>query len=379
MDSSSKNNINVYSTGSETSELIAMVRSLPDREPPAELMPSVMDALKPRRFAWWQRCYLYLTRPHTVTVTPLTWVPATICIVALVLVFQFHHPASRQYPERRAVSAYTDPVVNYFKGRSYLAMNNPEHALPFLARAVQDAPEVADYHFWLGVAYWGVSEFEKERHSYQQAIASDPDYVPAQLYLGHNYLDRGAWGKALEQYDRVLSSDPDNPAALYNRGLSLMHLGQAEEERRAWTAYLSRFVTGRNARFAAVHLNTLGDFSYRTFLLGRRTVVLKSITFARGYKKPDRESLPSLDTVGSLLENNRTIVLHIVVHAKDDARRAEDRAKGIKKYLLAHFSAIDPLRLKVSWFSVPETVLSDGETHTLNTSVRFITEPFNAV
>ena len=378
MDSNGQYNDTPDSQGHEYRDLVEKIRSFPDREPPAGLMPSVMDVLKPRRLAWWQRCYLYLTRPHTLTVTPLTWVPAAVCILALVFVFQFRPPTPGHYPDRHAVSEYTDPVVNYFKGRSYLAMNNPEHALPFLTKAVQYAPEVADYQFWLGVAYWGLSESEKERQSYQQAIASDPDYVPAHLYLGHNYLDSGAWEKALEQYDRVLRSDPDNPAALYNRGLSLMHMGRVEEEKRAWTAYLSRFATGRKARTAAAHLNTLGDFSYRTFLFGRRHVVLKSISFDGGDEKPDRESLLSLNSIGSILESNRNFVLHIVVHTKDDARLAEVRSKYIKKYLLTHFSTINPRRLKVSWFSVPETLRSDGETYTLNTSVRFITAAFNA-
>lgn len=378
MDNNGTHTHNSYPAEREDSELIAIVRSFPDVEPPADLMSSVLGVLKPQRLAWWQRCYLYLTRPRTLTVTPLKLVPAAICILALVLVFQFRPPTPGQHPEGRVVSEYADPVVNYFKGRSYLAMNSPEHALPFLAEAVRYAPEVADYHFWLGVAYWGLSEFEKERQSYRRAIASDPDYVPAHLYLGHNYLDRGAWEKALEQYDRVLRSDPDNPAALYNRGLSLMKMGRREEEKRAWAAYLSRFATGAKARSAVARLNATGDFSYRTFLFGRRTVALKSISFDRGNETPDRDSIMSLDTIGSILENNRTIVLHIVVHTKDDAHLAESRAKHIKRYLRAQFPHIDPRRLKVSWFSVPETLRSDGGIYTLNTSVRFITDTFNA-
>ncbi|MBN1338141.1 MAG: tetratricopeptide repeat protein [Bacteroidales bacterium] len=305
-------------------------------------------------------------------------IPVAICIFALVFVFQFKIRIPNQYPDLYTVTENTDPVVNYFKGRSYLAMNNPENALPFLIKAARYAPDVADYHFWLGVAYWGLSEFEKERQSYQRAIDFDQSHIPAHLYLGHHYLDKGAWGKALEQYDRVLNTDPDNPAALYNRGLSLMQMGRLQEEKKAWVAYLSRFETGGEARSAVAHLNTLGDFSYRTFLFGRRNVVLKSISFKQKDEKPDSESLISLDKVGSILENNRTIVLHIVVHAKDNARLAEHRSKNIKKYLLAHFSTIDPLRLKVSWFNVPETVLLDGKTYTLSTSVRFITETFYA-
>lgn len=378
MNNSTDNN-GLYSEESEYKELIEKVRSLPDVDPPEELISSIMEALNPQRPAWWRRFYLYVARPRTFTITPIKWVPVAICIFALVFVFQFKPQIPNQYPDRHTVTESKDPVANYFEGRSHLATNNPEKALPFLKKATIYAPNVADYHFWLGVAYCGLSELEKEQQSYQRAIAFDQNHISAHLYSGHNYLDRGAWEKALEQYDKVLSADPDNPVSLYNRGLSLMQMGRLREERNAWAAYLSRFETGEKARSAAARLNTLGDFSYRTFLFGRRNVVLKSISFEQKQEKPGIESRCSLDRVGSILENNRAIVLHIVVHTKDNERLAERRSKNIKKYLLANFPKIEPARLKVSWFKVPETVLLNGKTYTLNTSVRFITETFNTV
>lgn len=266
-----------------------------------------------------------------------------------------------------------DPSVNFYMGRSLLALNQPADAVGYLKKASVLEPKNADYRFWLGVCHWATTDFEEERRSYLEALKLNPKHLSANLYLGHSYMDQGDWQKALIQYDRVLGIDSDFPEALYNRAVAFGKLSRTAEARVAWKSYLSRYHLGTWAFQAVEQLNQTGDFSYRTHWLGPARVIMPRIAFAPGGKNPAGQSIGALETVKGALERNPQLSLHIVAYAQGNAKLAESRAKALKAQILKSNPAIPSSRVKVSWFDVPEKISLGDKMYALKESVNFFT------
>ena len=266
-----------------------------------------------------------------------------------------------------------NPEFNLYMGRSLLALNQAGKAVDYLKKAGELAADNPDYQFWLGVGYWADMEFEKERQSYLKALKLDPDHLQANLYLGHNYMDRNQWNAALNQYDRVLTLDPAVPDALYNRALVFRQLGKKFDERIAWKSYLGHYRFGKKALRAAEHLNGYGDFSYRIYLLGSRRMVVPAIHFEPAGSKLKPESLPALEGISDILIKKRTLSVHLIAYVKDNPKIAKSRAKVIKKFILETFPKIEPSRIRISWFGVPEKIDLGNGMYVLDESVNIIT------
>jgi tetratricopeptide (TPR) repeat protein len=193
------------------------------------------------------------------------------------------------------------------------------------------------------------------------------------LYLGHNYMDRNQWKTALNQYDRVLAINPAVPDALYNRALVFRQLGRKADEKIAWISYLNRYRYGKWALRAVEHLNGYGDFSYRIYLLRSRRIVVPAINFEPAVSTLKTESLQAIKSIGDVLSKKRALSLHVITYIKDNPNLAKSRAKVIKEYILEAFPEIEPSRLTVSWFGVPEKINSGNRVYVLNESVNIIT------
>ncbi|MBN1254589.1 MAG: tetratricopeptide repeat protein [Deltaproteobacteria bacterium] len=352
--------------------VIRMIRNVPDADPPQGLEERVMSSLPPRKTVpQWRKLYRLALTPQTVRFTPLKLVTSVICcalVLFFVTVWFNGDNASRQALNTADMRI---PEAHFYMGRSLLASNQPEKALPYLEKAVALSPDQADFHFWLGVAHWAHKDFIEERNQYAQAIDLEPDHILANLYLGHNFMDRGEWDKALVQYDKVLAVDPNLPHALYNRGLIFRNLGKTAEETIVWKEYLKVNQRGKWAVRAAEHLNDLGDFSYGIHPIGPVRIVIKRPSFsASDTLLPD--CLSSLDQIGYVLGNNPNLYVHVVVYFKDNHKRALARAKTIKGYLTRKYPSVDPARIKISWFSCAEKIVANDKTFLLNESVRFI-------
>ena len=266
-----------------------------------------------------------------------------------------------------------DSEAQYYLGRFYLALDRPEEALPHLKRAVQGDPAKADYHFWLGVAYWAVRDFDLERRSYLQALAENPKHLPSRLYLAHNYLDSGKWQEALKNYDLLLRREPYNPEALYNRALAFKELHRPHEEALAWKRYLQYYPEGKWALRAVDHLNQLGQFTYRNFTIGYRRVTLEHIPFPSGSAKLLFQGKPSLQVLGTILSINDEISLEVVCYKNGDPSLAAARAKAVKDYLLQRFPKIKPSRIGARGIGYKEKIKTGNKVHFLDDSTTFIT------
>ncbi len=276
---------------------------------------------------------------------------------------------------REEVKAHPNNAeAHYYLGRFLLAEKHNEEALKHLKRAVELAPSKADHHFWLGIAYAANRKRDLERTCYLKALQIDKNHVQALTYLGHNQFEKREYKEALTSYCQALELWPANPSALYNRALTLNRLGRTPEEKLAWKQYLAYYYpSGIMGRRAAVHLNVLGDFEYRNYLIGRHTITLQKIQFEPFTAKIGKDSQPSLDVLGAILKNNKGIAIHIVAYQKNNRELAETRAKSIKQYLLKNFSAIKTSRLTVSWFDVPEKIRVGKKTFQEDESINFIT------
>jgi tetratricopeptide (TPR) repeat protein len=266
-----------------------------------------------------------------------------------------------------------NPEANYYMGRLQLASDHPKEAQPYLEKAVRLCPKDADYHFWAGVAYGLNGKKDLEFKSYQRAIELEPKHVEALTYQGHVYLERSEYQKALDNYKKVLELDRDNPSALYNRALVLNRLKRSAEERQAWLDYLSLYSGGPMAKQAAIHLNEMGDFQYRNYLIGSRTITLESIRFQPASPEIDKSSYDSLDILGNIMKNNQKVSVHVITYQRNNPKLAEARAKSVKSYLLKKYPEIDSSRLILSWFGVSEQIKTDKKSFKADESVNFIT------
>lgn len=267
----------------------------------------------------------------------------------------------------------TNDTAAFYVGRYYLAMKKPDKAMPYLQKAAELRPENADYRFWIGVAHWAKLEFDKEQEAYKEALALDPDHISANLYYGHGFVDDGEWDKALARYDKVISLDRYNPQGLYNRAVALGGLERKEEERAALKKFLQYYPDGSLAMRATARLNLLGDFSYRNFILGKRNVTLRSMTFKPGTNDLEYESKESLHVIAAMMAANTKLDIHIVAYKDGDAATAKARVKAIQDYILAGRPEFDPKRLPLSWFGEAENVQLQGKRFVLEDSVQFIT------
>jgi len=279
------------------------------------------------------------------------------------------------YFEQDFVKHRENPSTNYYLGRFYLAEGAYEKGLLHLKRAALLDQQNADNYFWLGIAHAANNQKDLERSSYLKALEIKSDHVQALTYLGHNYFEKAQLEKALLTYDRVLEIWPENPSALFNRALILKHEKRTPEEKLAWKRYLTITASGTKARQAVENLNAAGDFDYRNYLIGRRIVTLKRIDFKPATPVIRKDTRLSLDVLGSVLENNQDIAIHVVAYQKNNRKLAEDRAQAIKQYLLKKFPKIQLSRLKLSWFDVPENINTGepGHLYQVDESVNFIT------
>ena len=77
-----------------------MLKEMPEVQPPADFVESVMRAIKARRLPWWRRCGEWCRSPQTLRVTPIRVAPWTatgglVCLLA-VLALTYQNSAVRR-------------------------------------------------------------------------------------------------------------------------------------------------------------------------------------------------------------------------------------------------------------------------------------------
>lgn len=353
----------------ERDPLLSALRRVPDQDPPQDLAAAVLARIVPHRPSVAARLAGLLFSSRCETFRPLA--AAAACGLVLV-VFGLGFWLGRG----ATFSPVPDPgaEARFHLGRSLLAADRPEQALPYLEAAARQAPGNAVYRRWRDVAHAALDRDGQVRAACSAPAPAGPGPGDPDLARGCASLEAGRFAEALAFFETVLARDPDCGEALYHRALALNRLGRGQDEARAWARYLAAWPTGAGAAQAAAQLNGLGDFSYSAHQLGARTLVLRRVDFAPD-GQPGPDSANSLARVAEVLARNPSLVLHVVAYAQGDAGLAEGRARAVREQLLRLAPGVSPGRIALSWFGVPETVAVSGTEHFLGQSVRFIGLP----
>jgi tetratricopeptide (TPR) repeat protein len=258
--------------------------------------------------------------------------------------------AGEEYFYREVTDDPDNVLNNYYYGRLLLRSGKAKAALPYLQKAGSIEPDNGDYQFWIGVASGSLKQVKEERRHYEMAVKLNPEHVQALTALGHSYMRAKRYTDALKVYGKALALWPENPAALYNRALALSKLGKRNEEMKAWHRYLGVNSSGTLAQNAVDHLNELGDFSYRNYILGARKLTVKALRFEKSGAELAGESLQTLELIGDTAAAMRSGVLQVVVYQKGDVQLAKSRALNIRRQLLKQSPDLDRERIGISWF-----------------------------
>lgn len=288
-----------------------------------------------------------------------------------------HLLSTNQY--QRGITTFEQEVAgnpdsesaNFYYGRFLLGEKHYKKALQYLQKAPDLKPDKADYHFWLGVCYGSLGKKKSEQSSYQQALRLDKKHVQSMIYLGHSQLEAKRYSKALAYYQRALQIWPTSPSAMYNRALILTKLGRKPEALEGWLEYLGYYPSGAMARNAVTRLNGLGNYLYRNYTLGPRTVTVEKIYFQPFTSQIDNSSSSSLKLIGSTFRNMKRGRLQIIVYQLKNKALAKQKALNIKKFLLKEFPNIKKTDIGVSWFDTGEVIKISGSKKRIDESVSF--------
>ncbi len=264
---------------SDTEKLINRLQQLPEFEPPSNLIDEVMKRIEPIRPSLWQRLLTYLAMERHITLRPVPLFAAAMLVtggfwLGRVTDTNRAQPANQGEQINVAEKALENPQARFLAGRGLMAAGLVEEALPLLQKASISAPDNPEYAYWEGLCFWANGMPEKERSSYMRGIGSSPDTIPLLLNLGHNLLEQRELDDSLVQYSKVLAIAPREQTALYNSGLIYNLQQDSPNETTAWKTYLHYYRSGKNSFRAVKRLNNLNDFTYRTYQLGKRKIIL---------------------------------------------------------------------------------------------------------
>ena len=344
------------------SQLEHGLRYLPGRKPPIDLQKRIMAALPEKKEPWFRRMSRLVGMGWAQPFSPFRTAVGTTC---LILVFfggmqfnQFLHSDAVRSVELTVAQENMNGEAYFYLGRSLLAAGQAAEALDALRRAEMLQPGNPQYTLWQGAAYRALGDVNEERQSYQQLILKRPDILPARLNLANNLLQDGQLSQAEQLYGQVLDRDPVEKTALYNLALALHLQGNRVAEAEAWKRYLNYYRTGSTAYQALQHLHELGDYSYRSYQLGYRTIILnqEQLLNTQGSGQ-DRE----INYLVRQCDNQSLGELNIVVFMQNNAQQAKQVATSLRDAITKEAAGPDTTPVRISWFGEAEPIATTNK------------------
>lgn len=114
----------------------------------------------------------------------------------------------------------------YFRGRAFLAINNPENALTNLQNAMALGRRDADVYLWRGTAQDALGQAMSARRDFTLAIDLDPTYAPAYFARGQLLAEMGKRELAANDLRQAVSLAPSS--ASYRAALDSLLAESAE-------------------------------------------------------------------------------------------------------------------------------------------------------
>lgn len=353
-----------------TDELKELLRKLPEEKEPPYLSHKIMQQIDAQPPSFAKRIIRFFMTPVTFTLHPVRLAGG---LAALGLAFWMGLSLNPQnialQPDNRNVRNLTvengpDTEKIFLQGRHLLVSGEREQALIHLQKAGKLVPENPEYAYYEGLAYQATNNLKLERASYQRGLEHATDSIPLLLNLGHNLLESRELDAALAQYEAVLALNPQESSALYNKGLIYREKGQHNEELQAWRQYLVHHRSGKWAWRAVSHLNSLGDFSFRSYQLGNRKIVLSHQALL-GEDTPPLNREREIRILALLLLEDPGLELHIVTFEERNKPGAKSQARELRNLLLAFIGKNEESRIRLSWFGEAETFTAKTNTYKL--------------
>lgn len=125
---------------------------------------------------------------------------------------------------RRLLSALADKdpqsaAAYYALGRIDLDEKQPEHAIPWLVKALSLRPDWQEAAISFAEAQQATQGTTAALHSIQSFTASHPEATLARLYLAALYLKMGGLTQAYRLYQNMARQNPDDPDIILSLGL----------------------------------------------------------------------------------------------------------------------------------------------------------------
>ena len=125
-------------------------------------------------------------------------------------------------------------------GNIRLNQGQPEAAIACFKRVQILSPELAEAFNNLGIAELAACRPKEALASFEHAIALKPTYADAYTNAGNALKDQGRHEAALLRYEHALTVQPDSVAAIFDRSLALLRMGQLTA---GWADYRRRWQT----------------------------------------------------------------------------------------------------------------------------------------
>lgn len=170
---------------------------------------------------------------------------------------------------REAISEFTKTLqlkpdhveANMNLATLYIELKNWDLAIPHLEAAqtgrLLKKREHEILYNNMGLAYYGMGEYEKSVINSRKAIELDPNFVFPYYNLGMAYDKLGKYDEAMNAYKRAISLIPGYVDAHYNLGLTAIKNKDRVTAREAFTKVLELDPMGEKAKSASDYLGRL--------------------------------------------------------------------------------------------------------------------------
>lgn len=122
-----------------------------------------------------------------------------------------------------------DAVVHAALGRLSLALDGTFQAVQHFQAAVDEKPDDAQYHGYLGIALHAERRSEEATEAFERAMAIDDSIAGVLNGLGVIHTNRGDYAKATELLRKAAQAKPSDGAVQTNLAMALAHVNEYDE------------------------------------------------------------------------------------------------------------------------------------------------------
>jgi tetratricopeptide (TPR) repeat protein len=139
-------------------------------------------------------------------------------------------------PLKKALASKPDAsremAAHYFLGLAYTGLSRNEEAIESYLQVIKIKPDFTNAYIGLGKVYFNLQKFEEAADTYKKVIGLDPNYAPGHFSLGAAYIGLNRPKEAIEPLKKALSLQPNLNEARYYLGIALARSGDKEAARK---------------------------------------------------------------------------------------------------------------------------------------------------